>query len=223
MKSDEFIREVDEELQREKLALLWKRWGNLVIAGAVGIVLATAGWVGWQRWQESERRAEAARFAAVEQLLVEGRDKDAAAALRGFAGEASAGFATLARLLAAAAAERANDPDAALADLEAVIRDPKADPLLKEAAGLLEAAHRLDREDPKALAARLEPLAVDGAPFRHAALQLLAAARLRAGEREAAVAALRRLAEDPDTPTSTRLRASELLDALGAPLPRATS
>ena len=40
MKSEEFIREIDEDLRREKMAQLWRRYGG-VILGAIGLW----GWV----------------------------------------------------------------------------------------------------------------------------------------------------------------------------------
>jgi hypothetical protein len=53
---------------------------------------------------------------------------------------------------------------------------------------------------------------------------LLAAAQLKAGAREDAIASLRRIVEDAEAPATLRNRAAELLDALGAPLPaRSTS
>lgn len=223
MKSDEFIREVDEELQREKLGDLWKRYGSLVVAGAVAVVLATAGWVGWQRWQEHRRAQEAASFAERELVALSGAPAEAASGLLDFARDASPGFAAVARLHAAALSGRAADETGALAALDAVAADASADPLLRDAARLLAASRRIEVEDPRGLVASLEPLAADGAPWRHAARQLLAAAQLRAGDRQEAVATLRRLVEDAEAPTGLRGRAAELLEALGAPMARSTS
>ena len=44
----DIIREVDEELRREDWEKVSEKYGKFVIAGAVGIVLATAAVVGWQ-------------------------------------------------------------------------------------------------------------------------------------------------------------------------------
>lgn len=220
MKSDEFIREVDEELQREKLAELAKRYGWIAVAAAVGVVLATAAWVGWQRWNEHRRETEAERFAAVDGLVGPAGPETVAALLH-FAREASPGFSALARLRAAA---RAEDDRTALEALDAVAADPVADPLLKDAARLMAAARRVGRDDPGAVARSLESLAGDGGPWRHVARQLVAAAQLEADAREQAIAALRRIVEDGEAPPTLRSRAAELLDALGAPLPaRSTS
>lgn len=219
MKSDEFIREVDEELQREKLLEFGKRYGWIALAGAIGLVLATAGWVGWQRWQEQRANAEAERYAASERRAA-GGDPEAVGALLDFALEASSGFAALARLHAAAIAA---DDEAALRALDAVAADPAADPLLKDAALLMAASRRVDRDDPAEIGRRLAPLAVDGGPWRHVARPLQAAAELRAGSREQAIATLRRIVEDAEAPASLRSRADELLEALGASTGRSST
>src|SRR5436305_1144715 len=40
----DIFHEVDEEVRREQLKKLWERYGNLLIAACVLVVLATAGW-----------------------------------------------------------------------------------------------------------------------------------------------------------------------------------
>ncbi len=51
---DEFIRELEEDLQREKLRVWWGRYGTLVIGGCVAVVLGTALGVGWKHYQRSQ-------------------------------------------------------------------------------------------------------------------------------------------------------------------------
>ncbi|NJL09061.1 MAG: tetratricopeptide repeat protein, partial [Methylacidiphilales bacterium] len=54
----DIFREVEEEVRREKLRALWDKYGGLVLALAVAIVIGVAGWRGWEWWQH--RQAEAA-------------------------------------------------------------------------------------------------------------------------------------------------------------------
>ena len=79
MASDGFIREVDEELQRDRMAMLWKRFGPLIIALASFVVLATAGNVAWDAWQARQLEQQGAAFAQAEATL-DGNDPIAAAA-----------------------------------------------------------------------------------------------------------------------------------------------
>ena len=40
----DIFREIEEDLQRDRYKKLWEKYGNLVIAAAVVLVLGTAGW-----------------------------------------------------------------------------------------------------------------------------------------------------------------------------------
>lgn len=221
MKSDEFIREVDEELQQEKLAELWKRYGNLVAAVVLVVVGGTAGYVAWQNWSKSQREAEAARYlraAAIGQSLP---PAETAKALESFAATATDGFRTVARMKAADASLTSGDKAAAVAALEKVGADGSADPLLREAAKIMAIGQQLGTLDPAAAIAALEPHAAAGAPWRHYARQLLAAAHLQKGDKAAARKVLEQLTSDGEAPLSAQKRAQELIDSFddsrGAP------
>lgn len=215
MKAEELFREVDEELQRDKLLALWKRWGGLATGAVLVLVVGVAGWQGWEWWQ-ARQAAEAARgFAAAEAPLAQGRPAEAAAALRSFAGGAPAGVASVARLHAAAAALEAGDRETGLAVLGSLAEDGSADPMLRDLAVVLAASMEIDTAEPSAVIARLEPLAADGGAWRHLARELIAVAALRAGEQERAVKTLRSLADDAQSPPGVSQRSRELLRALG--------
>ena len=88
--SEQFIREIDEDLRREKALKLWKRFGPFVIGAAVLVVVAVAADVGWTAWQESRRNAQAESFAAADALSAAGRHEQAAGAFEALASEADA-------------------------------------------------------------------------------------------------------------------------------------
>ncbi len=214
MKSDEFIREVNEDLQRDRLAGLWRRYGAAVVVAAVALVLGTAASVGWQGWQESRRAAEADRFAQA----VEGIERDPAAAagrLASFAGEAHTGYRAVARLREAEARAAANDGPGAVAALEALAGNGEVDPLFRDLGAILAVGREIDGGDPAALKARLEPLAAPGQPFRFTARELLAMVALRSGDAEGARRMLAELRRESGLPEAQERRVGELLAALG--------
>jgi hypothetical protein len=217
LKSDEFIREIDEELQRDKLKALWDRFGNVVIGAAVLLVVGVAAYEGWQAWQGSQRQDEARRFAAAESELAAGRWQAAASAFDTFAADASPGFAALARLREAAALDAANDPAAAAAALDRLAADGDADPLLRDLATLLSVAGQLDSGDPQDLRGRLLPLAETGRPWRSSARELLALLAIRTGELEQARSTLDELAKDGSLPRAQQQRVEALRQSLGTP------
>ena len=221
MKSEEFIREVDEELKRDRALLLWRRYGGLVVGFALVVLLATGGWVAWERWQLSQRTAEAARFATAEQQLAGGDAKAAADAFAAVAADGDTGYATLARLREAKARLDAKDEPGAVTALDG-IAGATSDPILHDLGALLAAMRTVDKADPAALTRQLEPLAAAGNPWRHQARELLAVLAIRTGDTEKAKGLLEELSKELGVPATQQRRAEELLQALGA-APKASS
>ncbi len=215
MKSEEFIREVDDELRHDRLMFLWRRYGNLVIAAALALVLGTAAMVGWQSWQMRDRKAEALQFAAAEDKLTTGSYKDAATAFATLAADGSTGYAQLARLRQANALKKDGDPAAAQQALTALADDSGADPLLRQAAALLLVSAEIDKGDPAQLEARLEPLIAAGAPYRYTARELAAVVALRKADEAKARSLLDELSKDVGTPPGQKQRIDEMLQMLG--------
>jgi len=213
VKSEEFIREVDEELQWERLAKFWQRFGPYIIGLAVLVVIGTAGKVGYETWYDKRVQDQARIYAAAEKLLAEDPVKAAQKWLE-LAAEGEDGFAALARLRAAAAFDKGGDREQALEALRKTVAEAR-DPVVRDLAALFLAQYRIDDDDPGALVRDLEPLTTPGRPFRHSARELLAIASLRAGDRERARTVLKEILDDATTPLGQQQRVREIFDALG--------
>lgn len=218
MKSSELIREVDEAVRQDRWLNLWKQYGPYLIGGVLAIVLGTAAGVGWREYQASERREEARHFAAAVELMQAGRSAEAAGAFAELAADADDGYAVLARLRAAEARARANDPAAKVTTLQELAENGDADKTYRALARLLAAQAQLDDADPDDVATQLAEFTEPGRTWRHSALELQALAHMRAGETMAAREKLTELVDDPSTPANLSQRASELLSALGGPV-----
>ena len=57
----DIFREIEEDLQRDRYKKLWEKYGNLVIAAAVALVLSTAGWQVWKTYRVKRDQAFGAR------------------------------------------------------------------------------------------------------------------------------------------------------------------
>ena len=216
MASDGFIREVDEELQRDRMAKLWQRYGPIAIGVALLVVGAVAGKVGWDAWQARQLEQHGAAFAAAEAAL---ERNDLATAADQFANLATAqrgDAAALARLREAEARIAAGDNEGGLPLLDELASNNSIDAVLRGYAGVSAAQRRLGHVDPVDLQANLRAHMADNAPFRHSAREIAALAALEAGDAPTAIEALRQLEADVETPDDMRRRASELLAALGA-------
>ena len=215
MASDGFIREVDEELQRDRMAKLWRRYGPIAIGVALIVVAATAGKVGWDAWQVRQLEQQGAAFAAAEAALERNDPTAAADQFASLAAAQSGDAAALARLREAEARIKAGDTENGLALLDEVARNSRIDAVLRDYAAVTAAQRRLGQADPVSLQADLQPRMVSDAPFRHSAREIAALAALEAGDEAGAIEALRLLQADIATPDDMRRRAGELLAALG--------
>ncbi len=213
--SDQLIREVDEDLRRERYEKIWARYGAYVIGAALAIVVATAAIVGWREYQISERQEQGARFTAAMAEAEAGNLAGAAAEFQALAADAGAGYRTLSLLQVAAARAKQGDAAGAVAVYDQLAADGGADPLLRDLAALLAVLQLMDGGAAGELGERLAPLAAEDRPFRYSARELAALVEAKSGNTEAAKQAFSALADDPEAPSGVRARAAEMLAALG--------
>jgi hypothetical protein len=210
----DIFREIDEELRRDNLLKLWSRFGRYIIAGVIVVLLIVGGVVAWRDHLTSERRALSVRYSAALALAHEGKNAEAA---RMFAaiGQEGGGFALLAAFEDAALTAKSGDAKAAAAAYDKIAALPGIDLEFQQLAVLLSAMQGLD-SDPQATITRLEPLTASGKPWRASALELTAAARLKLGDKTAALEIYKKLADDLAAPEGVRARAAEMAAALAS-------
>lgn len=213
--SDQLIREVDEDLRRERYEKLWARYGVYLVGAAIAIVLATAAIVGWRQYQTSQRLEQGARFAAAMRQADAGNLAGAADAFQALAADAGAGYRALSLLQVAAARGKQGDTAGAVAIYDQLAADGGTDALLSDLAALLAVLQLMDSAAAGELDDRLAPLADEDRPFRYSAKELAALVEAKSGNTEAARQAFSALADDPDAPSGIRARAAEMLAALG--------
>jgi hypothetical protein len=209
--------EVDEDLRAERVEKLLKKYAWLIIAAALGVVAAAAGWQLWTRWQNQQDEVAAIHYVAVQNAIEQpgGSRTDQIPALDQLAATAPQGYKTLARLRAAGLKADAGDLPGAIALWNEVAGDGHTDPLLRDLAILQVAQRELDHADPAQLEARLKPLADPGNPWSMLAQEQLALLDLRQGKLEDARQKLRIISFDIGAPSGLRARASALLTGLG--------
>lgn len=212
--ADLLIKEVDEELRQEQLSKLWNKYGNLIIAGAVVLVLAVAGVQAWKSWQAKERQAASARFSAAIAQARQGQADPAAEALAKMA-DAPEGYQVLAELKRAELRQAAGDNAGAIAIYEQVAGRSGLDDVYRNLARLKAAYLKLDAADPAEVERAMEPLAVESSPWRHSAREILALVATKRGDQAKAADLFRKIADDPAAPQGLRARAAEMLAASG--------
>lgn len=180
--NDSLLREVQEEIRRERMEKIWQRYNGLIIGAAVLIVLAVGGY----RYLETRRIASAeaagANFAAAEQLVQDDKKEEAGKAFAKIAESGPAGYAALARFHIAGAAVEAGKTEEAIAAYESVAKNPSVDPLLKNFAEVQIAALQIGKADFTDVQNRLTPLASDDSGYKTTAQELLGLAAFKAGK-----------------------------------------
>ncbi|EKV32569.1 hypothetical protein C882_2648 [Caenispirillum salinarum AK4] len=214
---DALFREVDEDLRHEQMASLWKKYGGVVIAAALAIVLSVAGYQGWQAWQTNVREDEAARYQAAVTLLEQGDTQAALSRLEDLADDASTGYGAVAALRGAALAAEQGDAAAAVEAYRGIAGNSAVDPAFRDLATVLAVLHAMEGgvENPDALIAELQPLMDEEDAFRFSAMELTALLSLRQGDEDRARDLYARIVDSAAAPQALRGRAGAMLTSLG--------
>ena len=203
--NDEFIREVDEEYRRDRIAQIWQRYNGIIIGLAVLVVAAVAGWRYWEHMQETNAQAAAVRYEEALRLSDQDKGQEVQAALEALAKEGSTGYSLLARFRLAAEQGQQN-PESGASAYDALANDAAVSQVWKDLARLRAAWLRLDTAEPAALRQSLEPLAAPTNAWRHSARELLGLSGLKAGDMDYAGRWFDQIAADRETPSALRQR-----------------
>lgn len=209
----DIFREIEEELRRDNLLKLWQRYGKYIIAGVVAVLVLAGLVVAWRQYEASQRQAQAARYSAALALVQAGKDAEAAKLFDDLTHQ-KGGYGLLAAFEQARLLAKGGDHKGAAADYDRLASDQAVDPQFRDVAVLLSVMQSFPEADAKAVIERLRPLTANGNPWRANALDLTAAATLKAGDREGARKIYQQLADDLTAPQALRGRAAEMAAAL---------
>lgn len=213
--NEAFLREVDEELRRDELTRLWKRWGRVLVAAiAVGLI-AFGAFLWWRDYQAKQAGVDGEKLnATVEQLSRSEFDK-AAPALRELSESSRPGYRAAALIAQGALASQRSDPKAAVADFAKIAQDPKVAQPFRDLALIRQTTMEFDTLSPDQVIQRMGKLAQKGSPWFGSAGELVAVANIRAGRPKDAGAIYAAMAADPAVPVTIRSRAAQMASVLG--------
>lgn len=213
---DSLLREVEDEIRRERMEKLWQQYNGVIFAAAALIVLGVGGYKYLETRRIAAEQTAGANFAAAQNLSDDKKKADAEEAFKKIADNGPAGFAALAKLQLAAAQVNAGKPSDAIATYESLAKDSGADNLLKSFAQLQAASLRLPDADYAEIQNRLTPLAADDAPFSQSARELLGIAAYRAKKYDEARKYLEPLLVDPNAPQGLQDRVKVVMGDIAA-------
>lgn len=203
--SDNFIREIDEEVRRDRLADLWRRYSALIVGVLVLGVVAVGGWRFYEYRQQLAAQAQSAQLETALKASREQRGEDAEKALADIARGGGSSYALVARFRLAGEVGR-RDASEGSAAFDALAADAAVPQVLRDLARLRAGALKLDTATYAELRPSLEPAAANGQPFRHAARELLGIAALKARNFDEAGRWFDQILADREAPQGLRQR-----------------
>jgi len=210
----DIFQEVDEEIRRERLRKLWEKWGNVLLAVALLIVVGIGGWRGWEWWQTKQAAKAGDEFEVALSLAEAGKHEEAETAFAAVAAKSPAGYRMLARLRAAEELAVRDRPGAVKA-LDAIAADSGIGRVMQDFAAMRAGLLLADTASYEELRTRLEPLTGATSPFRHTAREIIGLAAWRTGDLANAKRWFDMIVADAETPPGTRSRI-DMLMALAA-------
>jgi hypothetical protein len=213
---DGLLREVEEELRRERLEKIWKQYGTYIIAGAAVIVLGVLGFKFWESHRLAAAQDTGARYEEALLLVNEKKDGSAEKEFEKIAVDGAGGYRALSQLQLAGSQSKQGKKADAVASYEALANDGTADEMLREFARLQAAGLRVGEADFTEMENRLTPLMTEESPWRYSARELLGLAAYKAGKTAEARTILTPLFVDQATPQSISERAQIVMAQIAA-------
>ena len=203
-------REVDEELQREKMRAFWEKYRYVILGIIIGVLCITIGMELYQTWKTKTSLEESDAFENAVILSYTGEQTKALEALDELSQNAHSGYQHLADMKIAGILFSQNKDAQALKVLKKVM-DSSAPKQLKAVATISYVGNQVDTGDIKELQNLLEPMIKKPYGFAGSAAELSAVLYLREGNKDAAVKVLQDAVNSNLTSPVVKERLKELI------------
>ncbi|MDX2484095.1 MAG: hypothetical protein QNK42_10610 [Pseudodonghicola sp.] len=209
--ADSFIDEVTEEVRRDRLFAIFRRYGWI----AVVVILAVVGGAAYNEYSKARESAAAQKLGdAMLAALAHDAPADRAEALAAIEVD-SPGREALLDFMTAAARADAGETEAAVADLQDVARNGDLHEIYRQIAGFKALVLQSDSLSADDRRMQFEALAQPGAPLRLLAEEQIALIDVAEGETSAAIDRLQAILQDAETDAVLRQRVRQVIVALG--------
>ena len=213
--NESFLREVDENLRRERMETFAKTYGKWIAAAVLLSLAAIAGYLYWQDRQAKESAKRSEELSAIYDKIGAGKIDEAKAELKPLESSSNDMVRSLALLTQAAIALDSNDRDTALGHYRTLAADGDLPEAYRDLALVRATSIEFDRLKPEEVVSRLEPLAKPGNPWFGSAGELTAMAYLKQGQKDKAGRLFAAIAQDKSVPDTIRSRAVQIAGTLG--------
>lgn len=210
--TDEFIREVDEDIKEEKRIKLWKKFFPYIASISLGIVLFTSGFVFWDGYSNNQRQKLGDDFTAAVVLAGE-EDLDASLlALDRIVDKGSDGYVTMAKMKKASILIEQGKLVEGLKIYKDLEKNA-VDQSFRDIATILFVLNSLNNEPKDDLLKKITPLE-NSEIWKSSALELKGYIYLRNNEIDKAIEAFETISKLPSKPGDLSQRAKNLINLL---------
>lgn len=214
--NDAFVREVDEEFRRDQALDIWKKYGRWIIGAVVVGLLAFAGYLYFQNLTQRAAGAQGRQFDQAMKDLADNNPAKAKPELRKLATDANPGYRAMAGFAEAELMFASKDAKGAAARYAEIAADTKLPQPYRDRAIVQQTLVEFDTLKPEVVIDRLKGLAVPESSWFGSAGEMVAAAYLKLGRREAAAKLYGQIGQSTGfVPDSIRQRAVQMAGVLG--------
>jgi hypothetical protein len=200
----DIFQEVEEEVRRERLEKLWKKYGDYFMAGAAVVIIGVGGFKLWQHYEFVRTTKAAATYLAAQDMSASSRNSEAADVYAKLARTAPDGYAKTASLAQAGALLASGKKDEAVALYRKLFAAD--DGPIGQTARIRAAWALADAASKKELTDMLAPLSGGDSGWRFMANEILAYADFRDGHLPEAQKEFEQLSNQIDAPEALRQR-----------------
>lgn len=210
-----FLREVDENLRRDQMRTMARKYAPLLIGGLVLLLAAVGGWLYWQDRQKTAAATDSEHLAQIYTDVGTSKLQTVPQRLDIIAKDGPAAVRASALFTRAAVALQQNDRPTAIAKFHEIAANKDfAQP--HRDLGLIRATMlEFDTIKPEEVIARMQPMTKPGNPWFGSAGELTAMAMLKQGKKTEAGRLFAAIAADRQVPDSIRARAVQIAGTLG--------
>jgi hypothetical protein len=213
--TDTFVREVDENLRRDRLRDFFRQNTGWLIGGVVLFLAASGGIIWYQQHREQLAEQHVEQLAQIYKDIGVGNTSKVAPQLDDLSRSESKAVRATAMFTRAAFAVEQNDRKLAVSIYQKIANDSSLPEAYRNAALIRQTALEFDQLQPQQVIARLEPLTKPGNPWFGSAGEMTALALIKQGKSGEAGQLFASIAKDKDVPQSIRERSIQISGSLG--------
>lgn len=210
-----FLREVDEELRKERVNRFATRYGWAIVAAVFLFLAGVGGWIWWQARQEAAAAADGETLLEALDGMESGNRAAAAPKIAALETSGVDGYRAAALFARANSEIEAGNAAAAIATLRSIADNADLDEPYRQAALVRQTALEFDALPPQTVIQRLRPLARPGSAWLGSAGEMVGIAYLKLRRPDLAGPIFGQIGRDETVPPSIRTRAVQMAGSLG--------